>query len=136
MACLATRDPCPIEFARQEFANAAGTERADALVDGLIEFAKAARCSAGRRIETLPAGCPGFCRDECLAISIVAASQHGSCPALRACVFALLASNSLDETVEAARAFACDLAKAGQILSPHSVCNATAMVASDGKLPS
>lgn len=129
MAGLASGDPCPLEFARQDFANAAGPACADRLTQHLAAFAHAANRAAGRRIETLPAGCPGYCRDECLAISIVAASQHGSCPALRACVYALLESNDLDQTVSAASCLGLGLAEAGQLLSPSSVCNAAALVA-------
>jgi hypothetical protein len=35
---------------------------------------------ARREIEVFPMGCKGFCRDECIAISMVAACQHDACP--------------------------------------------------------
>jgi hypothetical protein len=74
--------------------------------------------SAERRIEVYPAQCRRFCRDECLAISMVAACQHSSCPAFRACAVALLGSDEVDEAIEGADNFARCLRDAGQVLSP------------------
>jgi len=37
-----------------------------------------------------------------MAIAMVAASQHGACPALRACAFALLENSAIDDVVEGA----------------------------------
>ena len=101
-------------FAHHEICDAAGPAVAEHLLDGICRFADAVHRSAGRKIQTLPPGCPGFCRDECLAISIIAACQHGACPALRACAFALLESNVIDPTIEEATQFARDLTAAGQ----------------------
>jgi hypothetical protein len=128
MQSLETRCPLGWHFAWQNFANAAGPDHATVLVAGLSLWVRALRRSAGRRIETMPAACPGFCRDECLAISMIAACQQGTCPALRACAFALVASNALDAPLAAADRFACGLAAAGQRLSPDCVCDSLAAI--------
>ncbi len=119
----------PWSFAWQELADACSPEHADPLLRDLSRFVRAVQNSAGRRIEVYPAGCPGFCRDECLAVSMIAASQHGSCPALRACAYALLQSNSLDWPLHAAGQFARRLAHHGHILSSAAVVNAADFVA-------
>ena len=123
LAALETRDMVNWQFAWQDFANTAGADRATELVARLSMWVRAVRRCAGRRIETYPAGCPGFCRDECLAISMIAASQQNACPALRACAFALLGSNQLDEPLRTAAVFAEELTAAGQVLALSSVCD-------------
>ena len=55
--------------------------------------------SSCRRIETDPSGCAGFCRHECIAISVVVACQHDACPTLRACALALLDLPDVDPIV-------------------------------------
>ena len=136
LAALETRDASNWEFAWQGFANAAGPDHATALVAELSIWCRAVRKCAVRRIETYPEGCPGFCRDECLAISMIAASQTGACPALRACAFALLGSNQLDEPLEAAAHFGHGLARAGQVLSALSVCDGLAAMPAASQQPS
>jgi hypothetical protein len=132
MCALEQRDALGWELCWQDFANVAGPESATSLVAGLSQWVRAVRRCAGRRIETFPAGCPGFCRDECLAISMIAASQQNACPALRACAFALLGSNDLDEPLRTARGFAEGLAGAGQLLSQQSVCDSLSFLPAAG----
>ncbi len=136
VAALETKETCYWEFAWQALAEVAGPERATELVAELLLWCQSVRKSSGRRIETLPLGCPGFCRDECLAISMIAASQNGVCPALRACAFALLGSNRLDEPIETAARFGRGLAEAGQILSSYSVCDGLAAMPVVSQRPS
>lgn len=133
---LSSGDRFAETLTHHEFRDAAGLAAADRLLKGICRFAGSVQQNAGRKIEVLPPGCPGFCRDECLAISIVAACQHDTCPALRACVYALLNSNVIDPTIEAATLFATDLSAAGQMLSINSICNATAITASEFQRPS
>ena len=73
------------------------------------------------QIEYSPVGCPGFCADECLAISLIAASQHQRCPAMRACALALTGSDAIDPVLNAANGFADALQDADQRLSPEGV---------------
>jgi hypothetical protein len=136
LAALEQRDASNWEFAWQEMAAAAGPDTATSLLAELSLWVRSVRKCAGRKIETLPAGCPGFCRDECLAISMIAASQQGACPGLRACAFALLQSNALCEPIETAGRFGGHLAEAGLLLSANSVCSGLAAISMHGGRPS
>ena len=62
--------------------------------------------------------CDHFCRDECLAIDMIAACQHHACPAMRACAFALLGCSMIDAVVEGAESFAATMREADQMLPP------------------
>jgi hypothetical protein len=104
-----------------EYSRALGPERARRAVTELACWVRAVRASASRRIEYSPAGCQGFCTDECLAISLIAASQHHRCPAMRACALALTGSDAVDPVLKAANAFADALQEADQRLSPEAV---------------
>jgi hypothetical protein len=119
-------------YAWQELAGVAGDGHADGLVNALGRFVESVDRAAHRRIEVLPKGCPGLCRDECLAVSIVAASQLGACPALKACVFALVESVHVDPCIRSAAVFADALRDAGQMLSHDVVCNALALMPPPG----
>ncbi len=122
-------------FAWQEIAGVAGPARADGLVTALGRFVESVDRAAARPIEVLPKGCPGLCRDECLAVSIVAASQLGACPALKACVFALLDNGDVEACIRSAETFGAALTDAGQTLPPDAVCNALALMpAGSGRL--
>ena len=59
-----------------------------------------------------------FCRDECIAIDMIAACQHNACPAMRACAFALLGCSMIDAVVEGAESFAATMRSADQVLPP------------------
>lgn len=76
---------------------------------------------AVRDIEVFPEACSGFCRDECIAVAMIAACQHGTCPAMRACAFALVESSLIESVVGEAQAFADTMASLEQRLSPHSI---------------
>ena len=104
-----------------EYARALGTERAKRAVTELACWVRAVRATASRKIEYSPFGCPGFCADECMAISLIAASQHHRCPAMRACALALTGSDLVDPVIDAANAFADVLQEADQRLSSEAV---------------
>lgn len=103
------------------YAKALGAERAKRAVTELACWVRAVRASASRQIEYCPVGCAGFCRDECMAISLIAASQHHRCPAMRACALALTGSSLVEPVIDAANAFADVLQEADQLLSPEAV---------------
>src|SRR5215468_964794 len=113
-----------------EYARALGTERAKRAVTELACWVRAVRASASRKIEYSPFACPGFCADECLAISLIAASQHHRCPAMRACALALTGSELVDPVLQTANAFADALDQADQRLSTEAVA---ALMAGQGK---
>jgi len=109
------------EVAWEEMSRAVGARAAKPLMTELACWVRAVQDAAERKIEVYPAQCRLFCRDECLAISMVAACQHSACPAFRACAVALLGSNEIDEAIEGADGFARRLKEADQVLSPGSV---------------
>lgn len=90
--------------------------------------------STHRDIEVFPADSRGFCRDECLAVSMIAACQHNLCPATRTCAFALLESSAVDPVVGEAQAFADTLNGLEHRLSRGSVVAAPITVASGHRL--
>lgn len=109
------------EVAWEEMSRAVGPRNAKPLMTELAHWVRAVQETAERRIEVYPAECRRFCRDECLAISMVAACQHSACPAFRACAVALLGSNEIEDAIEGADGFARRLKEADQLLSPGSV---------------
>jgi hypothetical protein len=104
-----------------EFSRHLGTERAKRAVTELACWVRTIRGCACRPIEYFPFGCSAFCRDERYAISLIAASQHQHCPAMRACAFALTGSSFIDPVMEAASSFAHAMQDADQLLSPGMV---------------
>lgn len=123
-----TGDPRAWSFVWQEWADATSSSaEADHLLTHLAAFVGDVGRTAARPIDVLPHGCPGLCRDECLAVSIVAASQLGACPALKACAFALLESSNLAPCLQSAAEFGGALRAAGHVLNADHVLNALAM---------
>jgi len=107
------------------FASELGAARAKDAVGELSCWVREVHKAACRRIETYPFGCGGFCQDECMAISIVAAGQHSACPAMRACAFTLLGTSEIDGVVDSATSFGNILRNTGHILSHSAICDAT-----------
>lgn len=116
------------ELAWEGFSRAVGPRAAKPLMTELAGWVRAVQDLAERRIEVYPAHCRRFCRDECLAISMVAACQHSTCPAFRACAVALLGCNDVDDAIEGAEGFAARLKEAGQLLSPGTVFMGASLV--------
>lgn len=104
-----------------EYSRVLGAERAKRAVTELACWVRAVRASASRKIEYYPFGCAGFCADECMAISLIAASQHHRCPAMRACALALTGSDLVEPVINAANTFADAMQEAEQLLSPEAV---------------
>lgn len=93
-------------------------------------------CTATQRdIEVCPARCSELCRDECIAVSMIAACQHNTCPALRACAFALIESSSIDRAVGEAQQFAATMDGLEQRLSYASIISIAATVPAANRLP-
>jgi hypothetical protein len=109
------------EHGWNEYSRVLGAERAKRAVTELACWVRAVRSSAARKIEYYPFACPGFCTDECMAISLIAASQHHRCPAMRACALALTGSDLVEPVISAANGFADVLEEADQRLSQEAV---------------
>lgn len=104
-----------------EYNRALGASHAKRAVTELACWVRAVRSSASRKIEYYPVGRKGFCADECMAISLIAASQHHRCPAMQACALALTGSDLVDPVIDAANAFADALQDADMRLSQETV---------------
>lgn len=125
LAGLSSGDIRCWEEAWNTFSGTLGPDNAKRLLIDLSKFVRAVKASANRDIEISPSGCRSFCRDECLAISIVAASQHGVHPALAASAQALIGSDEIGDAINRAQSLAGSLQRANQMLSPESICPAT-----------
>jgi len=111
-------DICCWEVVWNAYARALGPRMAKEALGELAAWVRLIRETARREIQVSPQECPGFCRDECLAIGMVAASQHGVCPAMHACAVALLDSPHVEDVVEQARGFGIVMRLADQVLPP------------------
>lgn len=131
MRGLETGDISSWEMCWSQFSSTLGTTGAKKAVNDLSCWVKTLRSAAGRTLKTFPTHCPGFCRDECLAISMIAAGQNDVCPAMRACAYALLETNELDEPMETGLKFAATLRGEGIVLATQDVVNAAALMSAE-----
>ena len=99
------------------YSSAMGPAAAKSAVGDLSCWVRAINNHTHRVLETSAADCDRFCRDECVAISMIAACQHQACPAMRACAFALLGCSMIDQVVNVAESFAETMRGADQVLS-------------------
>lgn len=102
-----------------------GAREARLAVSGLSSWAACVNAAARREICVAKAGAPKFCRDECLAVTMVAACQHDACPALKACAFSLIEASLLDDVMMETESFATILRSLKQMLSPACIDLAT-----------
>lgn len=117
LAGYRTGDIACWEAAWDTYCRALGPRKARLAVTGLSCWTRSIRRAMQREIKVYPAECRGFCQDECLAIGMVAAGQHGACPVLRACAVTLLANTDVDDVMGEAVSFGESLKLAGQLLS-------------------
>lgn len=108
------------------YSQALGPNAARTAVSELSAWVRAVSAAARREIEVCNGDRDGFCRDESLALSMIAACQHNTCPAMRACAFALIESSLIDEVVHHAESFAVTMRGLDQVLSPGLIVNAAA----------
>lgn len=120
------------EEAWRIYSSALGPNAARTAVSELSAWVRAVSAAARREIEVCAGDCAGFCRDECLAVSMIAACQHNTCPAMRACAFALIESSLIDEVVHHAESFAVTMRGLDQMLSPGLIVNAAAYASPPG----
>jgi hypothetical protein len=109
------------EKAWRAYSNALGPGAAKSAVSDLSCWVRAISHHAQRDLETAATDCDRFCRDECVAIAMIAACQHNACPAMRACAFSLLGCSMIEAVVQGAESFAATMRSASQVLSPASM---------------
>lgn len=106
------------EKAWSTYSEAMGPSSAKHALTDLSRWVRAVNSHAQRTLQAPGMDCEGFCRDECVAIAMIAACQHNACPAMRACAFALLGCSMIDAVVRGAEAFAATMRSADQVLLP------------------
>jgi hypothetical protein len=111
----------------QTYSKFLGTTDGRRAVTCLSELISAVRGNATREIIVAAQSCPSFCRDECMAVSMVAACQRDVCPAARACAFVLLGNSNVNATIDAATDLADALRAGGASFDVTSVWNAAAV---------
>jgi hypothetical protein len=99
------------------YAGALGGAARDAVGD-LACWVRSISCHSQRYLKVAAVDCDRFCRDECLAIDMIAACQHNACPAMRACAFALLGCSLIEPVVAGTESFAATMRQADQLLEP------------------
>lgn len=105
-----------------------GVAGAKVAVGRLSSWVSALSRTTHREIEVFPLSCRSFCRDECIAVSMIAACQHHTCPAMRACAFALADCSLIDGVVQEAQGFADAMMSLDQVLSAQSIVPAAAVM--------
>jgi hypothetical protein len=97
---------------------------------GFLAWSLAVLSDAKRPIVVLPITAAGFSRDECLAVSLVAACQHDTCPALRACAMALLGTDDPSRALAATGDLAMSLLVDNRRLEPANIATPEGLTAS------
>lgn len=120
-----TGDIGPWEEVWSLYATVLGPNDARVVVTELAHWSRAVCASALRPVCVADPQADCFCRDECLAIAMVAACQHNTCPAMRACAFALIESNHLDEVLHYSASYAITMRGLAQMVGPHWIVNAS-----------
>lgn len=82
-------------------------------IDDLTRWVNTVRCCGLRDIELLPDNCGAFGRDECLAVTLVVASEHRHCPAMQLCAQLLMGTTNVEPALDAAFRFGRTLARGG-----------------------
>ena len=94
-----------------------GPEAARVAIRDLSSWVRQVSGHAQRPIRICPPASERFGYDECLAVSMIAAAQH-DCPAIKACAYALLGAQPLDDVLLSATRFAACLRDNRMLLSP------------------
>jgi hypothetical protein len=105
------------EQAWNAYAIALGPAAARTAVRDLSCWVRSVCAHARRDIQICPGLSDRFGHDECLAVSVIAAAQH-DCPGVKACAFALLGAQPLDDVILSASRFAAGLRDNGLLLKP------------------
>lgn len=108
----------PWELAWKLYSIELGATLGRQLLAELSHFVRVARQCANCPLRTFPYGAHHLCRDECIALGLVAGFQHDEKEAVEACLEALTCGLRSGEVGEAAGEFAGSLADAGQKLLP------------------
>lgn len=127
MACLRVCDGQTHQQARALLAAAVRfNDLPSQLIADFTCWTLAIEATSARPIVVLPPSSPSYCRDECLAIALVAACRNDTCPALHACAAALLGTDDVARTMAATQIVANTLLRVGPRLNGTQPVEATA----------
>ena len=101
------------------FEAAAPPGEAEALFGHVFAFARALLAVAERPLEWRQTYCAHLCRDEWLAVSMIAAAQRVDVTALLEAASRLIGVEALGDAISAAQTLARELAKRGLYLCPR-----------------
>lgn len=104
------------ELAWNLYAKALGPKQARGAMGELSGWVRCIRSCSARPMCLFPYGCGKLCRDECMAVSMLAGAQHRDEAALQAAAFQLVGTHRADDAIESARSFADMLGSFGQHL--------------------
>ncbi|MEM1306149.1 MAG: hypothetical protein AAGG99_01365 [Pseudomonadota bacterium] len=121
MGGLRTGDVTAWESVFSRYVADLGLCNAKRTIDALSEWVTAIDTLSTRRVNVCPPGERRLCRDECMAVSMVAAAQADACPALRACAFALIGSSHVDPVVATTETLAGELRESDHLLAPSMI---------------
>ncbi len=91
------------------FSHSMGAETARSTIAKLAFWAQTVQTSSTRTIEVSNFEHEQFSRDERIAITMIAASQHNACPALQACASTLIGTGETEPVVKSTNDFASQL---------------------------
>ncbi|MCX5495248.1 hypothetical protein OSH11_11065 [Kaistia dalseonensis] len=106
------------EMAANLFTEEFGLIEGHRMLGELVQWVDALRAGMDHPADLSPYECPRLCRDECVAVAMIAASQSGDAKSLSTAVNAFVRPEARDATMRAAQAFAHALAETGLILIP------------------
>lgn len=98
-----------------------GNRSAKRIVTELSYWVRALKEHTTRTLNYYPFGCKRFCQDECMAVAMIAASQHAHCPALQACAYSMINTDELDHVIHAADSFGQALLDVDQKLESSTI---------------
>jgi hypothetical protein len=111
------QDVAPLDLAFSDYERSLGPEPARRAIGDLGYWCRAIWQCRRREIEVYPHACQEFCRDECLAISMIAAVQYRNHTLACECAAMLLGETEAPQAVlEAAVLFAGSLDRLGVVL--------------------
>lgn len=108
----------PWELAWSLYARELGSIAGRRALGDLSCFVRTLRGCAGCPLRNFPFGAKGLCREECLAVGLVAACQHGDRLTCLACVDGFGCQATRGEIEGAAAQLAGTLRELGQVLLP------------------
>lgn len=97
-----------------DYARVLGPERAKTVVAELAAWVRTLRREGTRDLDCYPRPCRLMCRDECMALGLVAGCQSEAWPAACAAAQALAGPDGAEAVLASCRSFAAALAEAGQ----------------------